>query len=70
MYMYLQILIQIVLEHKMLSIRSFLQIYKILDPSESREYICQVFYAKYGINTWKVIFSFIPKGNLEVVIII
>ena len=40
------------------------------DPTESREYVCQVFYAKYGTNTWKVIFSFIPKGNLEVVVII
>ena len=68
--MYPQILVQIVLVRKMLSIRTFSTNYNLVDPTESREYVCQVFYAKYGINTWKVIFSFIPKGNLEVVVII
>ena len=33
-----------------------------LDNSNNKECVCQVFFAKFGINTWKIIYSFIPKG--------
>ena len=33
-----------------------------LDNSDNKECVCQVFFAKYRINAWKIIYSFIPKG--------
>ena len=44
------------------SVSTVYLVLSFLDNSDDKECVCQVFFAKFGINTWKIIYSFIPKG--------
>ena len=44
------------------SVSTVYQVLVFLDNFDNKECVCQVFFAQYGINTWKIICSFVPKG--------